>query len=324
VKREYRELRPSGVAAGAGVLVAVTWTIWRTSGSRASLFVCVATVAVAVVDVGWALMATRRVRLTTTANPPEAIVGDTVAVEVAFGGPRQFLTVTVSSFRPAAPVGVDVPTSGLLAGVATTRAVVPAIEVEVVNRGLAGFVACARRRTVPLARPLFVGPRPLPAAGAFPELFGAWGEGRPRPAPAGDVVRGVRPYLPGDPMRRVHWPSTARTGELVVKEVEDTAAPRLVVVLDLGAGGAAGERAAGRAAWYAGEGLRRGYAVVLVTSESAGTGTVRAAATSSSDVTRRLAAATRGTPTLAEASTGGPTVPDGPVLLVTDRGDSWR
>src|SRR5947209_17300032 len=135
----------------------------------------------------------------------------------------------------------------------------------------AGLVACARRRTVRLARPLAVGPCPLPAAEPFPELFRTWGDGEARPAPTGDLVRGVRPYVAGDPMRRVHWRATARVGDLVVKEVEDTGAPRLYLALDLGAGGAAGERAAGRAAWYALEGVRRGYQVVLATTER-GTG----------------------------------------------------
>jgi uncharacterized protein (DUF58 family) len=312
------------VAAGAAALVAVTWTVWRNSGSRASLFVCIATIAVALIDVGWAQIATSRVRVTVIANPPEAIVGDTVGFQLAFAGPRQFLTAAVPSFASPAVVGVDVPAAGLLAGAARAREVVTVIEVEVVNRGLAGFVACARRRTVPLARPLFVGPRPVPGAEPFPELFGAWGEGEPRPAPAGDVVRSVRPYLPGDPMRRVHWPISARTGDLVVKEVEDTGTPRLVVALDLGAGGPAGERAAGRAAWYAVEGLRRGYRVTLVTAEGGGANTVTDVATSPSDVTRRLAAATRGTPTLPDPSARRPGGSDTRLLLVSDRGDSWR
>jgi uncharacterized protein (DUF58 family) len=31
---------------------------------------------------------------------------------------------------------------------------------------------------------------------------------------------GVREYMPGDPMKRVHWPSTARQGRFIVKEYE--------------------------------------------------------------------------------------------------------
>lgn len=314
--REYRELRPSFAAVGAGLLVALTWTIWRNSGSRVSLFICVATVVIGLIDVAWAQIATKRVRLSVTANPAEAVVGDTVTCDVAFAGPRQFLTVAVRSFL-SGPTGggVDVPTTGRLSGITTAREVRDDLEVEVVSHGVAGLVACARRRTVRLARPLAVGPRPLPAAEPFPELFRTWGEGQPRPSPAGDLVRGVRPYLPGDPMRRVHWRNTARVGDLVVKEVEDSGAPRLLLALDMGGGGAAGERAAGRAAWYALEGIRRGYHVVLATRERSLA--VTAPATSPSDVIRRLAAATSGQPQL-------PDDPAGSVLLVTDKGDSWR
>ena len=49
--------------------------------------------------------------------------------------------------------------------------------------------------------------------------------------PGGQVIRskalditphasGVREYVPGDPMKRIHWPSTARRGQLIVKEFE--------------------------------------------------------------------------------------------------------
>jgi len=331
MNREYRELRPSFAAVGAGLLAAVTWTVWRNSGSRLSLFVSVATATVALIDVAWALIATKKVRLVVTANPAEAVVGDTVTVNVSFAGPRQFVTVVVRTFSPTAEgAGVDTPATGRLAGTATVRQVLTDVEIEVVSRGLAGLVACARRRTVPLARPLAVGPRPLPAAEPFPELFRTWGDGEARPAPTGDLVRGVRPYVTGDPMRRVHWRATARVGDLVVKEVEDTGAPRLYLALDLGAGGAAGERAAGRAAWYALEGVRRGYQVVLATTER-GAGplgtppgappdrrVVTGPVTSPSDVIRRLAPAAPGTPELPDD------LPAGGVLLVSDKGDSWR
>jgi len=33
-------------------------------------------------------------------------------------------------------------------------------------------------------------------------------------------VAGVREYVPGDSFNRIHWPSTARTGRLIVKEFE--------------------------------------------------------------------------------------------------------
>ena len=42
----------------------------------------------------------------------------------------------------------------------------------------------------------------------------------------------LREYVPGDDLRRIHWRSTARTGDLLVKQMVDTTRPELVVVLD--------------------------------------------------------------------------------------------
>jgi uncharacterized protein (DUF58 family) len=49
---------------------------------------------------------------------------------------------------------------------------------------------------------------------------------------AGFDVHSVREYEHGDSLRRVHWPSTARRGELMVKELEDSPREEVAVVLD--------------------------------------------------------------------------------------------
>ncbi|RYG74136.1 DUF58 domain-containing protein [bacterium] len=48
----------------------------------------------------------------------------------------------------------------------------------------------------------------------------------------GDELRGTRPYSPGDDLRHVHWKSSARIGELVVKEFEQTGRQAALVVWD--------------------------------------------------------------------------------------------
>ncbi|CCW34512.1 hypothetical protein CTKA_00468 [Chthonomonas calidirosea] len=45
-------------------------------------------------------------------------------------------------------------------------------------------------------------------------------------------LAGVRPYVPGDPLRRIHWRQTARTGQLNVVEFEEMQSSRLVLLLD--------------------------------------------------------------------------------------------
>jgi uncharacterized protein (DUF58 family) len=46
-----------------------------------------------------------------------------------------------------------------------------------------------------------------------------------------DLV-GLREYVPGDDLRRLHWATSARTGTLMIREDADPARPHLAVVLD--------------------------------------------------------------------------------------------
>lgn len=47
------------------------------------------------------------------------------------------------------------------------------------------------------------------------------------------LVRGIRPYLPGDPVRDIHWPATARTGEAQVRVHDYSARTKLLVILNV-------------------------------------------------------------------------------------------
>ncbi len=47
------------------------------------------------------------------------------------------------------------------------------------------------------------------------------------------LVRGIRAYQPGDPVRDIHWPATARTGEIQVRVHEQTTRAKLLVVLNV-------------------------------------------------------------------------------------------
>ena len=69
---------------------------------------------------------------------------------------------------------------------------------------------------------LVVSPKIVPLPGnAIPGSWLGDGEGRARvAAAAGEDDAGTRPYRDGDDMRRVHWRSTARYGELMVRREE--------------------------------------------------------------------------------------------------------
>ena len=92
---------------------------------------------------------------------------------------------------------------------------------------------------------------------------------------AGFDFHSVREYEQGESLRRVHWPTSARRGQLMVKELEDRTRDGVVVLLDCDPRGVAGEppdssfdvsvRAAGSLlAAHAG----RGRAATLVTTGS--------------------------------------------------------
>lgn len=47
------------------------------------------------------------------------------------------------------------------------------------------------------------------------------------------LIRGIRGYQPGDPVRDIHWPATARTGEVQVLVHDYSARNRLLVILNV-------------------------------------------------------------------------------------------
>ncbi|MGE9296547.1 MAG: DUF58 domain-containing protein, partial [Puniceicoccales bacterium] len=87
----------------------------------------------------------------------------------------------------------------------------------------------------------------------FPEVFDVpvapIGMGSPDIMPEGtpiaragesDLQLGVREYAPGDPYRQIHWPQTARVGELMVREYEQTTPANTYLLLDCALAGRAG------------------------------------------------------------------------------------
>jgi uncharacterized protein (DUF58 family) len=57
----------------------------------------------------------------------------------------------------------------------------------------------------------------------------------------GFELHGVREYAQGESLRRVHWRSTARRGQLMVKELEDAPRDEIAVLLDADAAAVVGE-----------------------------------------------------------------------------------
>jgi uncharacterized protein (DUF58 family) len=92
----------------------------------------------------------------------------------------------------------------------------------------------ARETMLPAGSPLVVYPRLVELDRLFSDVGAAWWDGRRlllRRA-AGFELHTVRDYERGDSLRAVHWRSTAKRGELMVKELEDSPRAEVAVVLD--------------------------------------------------------------------------------------------
>lgn len=77
---------------------------------------------------------------------------------------------------------------------------------------------------------------PLPTIGPIGSWTGA-GDNRPRPFTVGSAADStVREYRQGDDLRRVHWRSTARTGELMVRREEQPWQSHCTLFIDNRAG----------------------------------------------------------------------------------------
>ncbi|MFE3515655.1 DUF58 domain-containing protein [Streptomyces sp. NPDC059166] len=140
------------------------------------------------------------------------------------------------------------------------------------------FGMCELTRSFSAYDTLVVVPRtePLPALRLAGESSGH-GDGRQRSlALAGEDDIIPRGYRHGDDLRRVHWRSTARYGELMVRREEQPQRARCTVLLDTrriayegGGPGSAFEWAVSGAASALTHMVERGFAVRLVTDEGA-------------------------------------------------------
>jgi uncharacterized protein (DUF58 family) len=287
------------------------FSLWRNTGSVAGLFVCCVSVVVLTIDTVWSILATRGVAVEVVANPSDVYVGEDYPLRISISGPRRDLLLRLA-FEGAPSVRVQPPVTATPRSTGLRRGVVSALPVEIWSRGLCGLVTHVRRHEVAFFRPMAIGPRPLAPAEPLRELFDSWEDGGRRREDEGDIVHGVRDYLPGDSMRQIHWRATARRDELIVKEVEQPGSPQLLLALDVGSGDDAGEQAARRAAWYVLEALHRGHDVLLSTVEDERQ--ITGPLSSPSDVNRRLAAATPGRPAPPRGHE---------CLRVTPDGDSW-
>ena len=190
--------------------------------------------------------------------PDTVKVGDTVTISITVWSDRKIRRplITVSDALPSRLVfanktvstpiapAFDVPIRTQYQFTPLRRGVYTWKGIEAVGTDALGLVMMSKvYETEPVELTVF--PRPIPIHLDMP-LASGWGiseaeSGQSRGA--GLEPRGVREYSTGDSLRHVHWSSTARRGQLLVKEFEagsHTAASIVVqrtVGSELGSGG---------------------------------------------------------------------------------------
>ncbi len=191
-----------------------------------------------------------RVNVRRTVTPSRTTVGGSVRVELTVeASGRLGMGPVLLADRLPADVG-PTPRLALPGGSRKrTRAVAYSVTPRLRGRHPIGpleithtdpFGAVRRRRDVATTSSLVVYPS-FEDISALPSAVQRVGIVRSSPnIGQGDEFYALRAYVEGDDLRKVHWPSSLKTGELVIKQEELLAEPRALIVLDTAAAKHAG------------------------------------------------------------------------------------
>ena len=129
-------------------------------------------------------------------------------------------------------------------------------------RSVFPFGLWEHQRRLAAAADVLVYPRPLPSRGQTRASFGQGAREVTRSGGSGDVVD-LRDYRAGDALRRIHWPTSARLGRLILAERAEERAPAIYVSVDGALTGPAWERELSLACGEVRRALAAGHAVGL-------------------------------------------------------------
>jgi len=283
-------------AAGLGMLLLGVYSLAQGAQGEHDGLVVVGAFAFAVVIVGivWPIVALRGVDVSVS-GPRDATVGDRIALPIVVTGRVARLEVRLLD-PPGEWRRTVAPGRGDLVHIAARRGVFRIVRIEVRSGGPLGIFLRRRTLWVRLPVPVTVGPRPVPMRyepQALPLGLVTSVSSAPL-APGGDAVRTVRAYAPGDAARLVHWPTSARIGELAVRELEPPAITGVAIAVDARGTEDQPDIAASRAAGLGRAALRSGAHVLLLTCEQQGP--VVAPVATALELGRRLARAVPGVP----------------------------
>jgi uncharacterized protein (DUF58 family) len=229
------------VLALGGLTYLVAWLF----GSQALYPVAVGLVLAVVLAAGWAALHRRPLRLRRRLGRREHVDGDDVPVGLQLDVEGWIPPGGLVVGEQIARLGrVETPLrsagEGVLRGQyvleALPRGRYPIEAAEVVVEDPFGLV----RLVLPLQAvdAILVNPRLVELDRLFSEAGRHQLEGRRllMRRPSGFDLHSVREYERGESLRRVHWPSTAKRAQLMVKELEDAPRDETAVLLDADAG----------------------------------------------------------------------------------------
>ncbi len=271
-----------------------------------SQLVLIAAVSFAVLAIGvvWPMVALRSVTTTAT-TPSDVQCGGRFSVGVSVAGRTRAVLLRVVDFQ-SSWVHCDAPDVGSIPVVAPHRGVHQSVLVELTCGGPLNVFVRHKVVSCRLAAPLYIGPVPIHVAAHTQPVSDAAITAANQMPQTSDVVRSTRPYVAGDPVRSVHWPTTARTGHLVVREFEPPTQLGLAIIVDLRGGDSRSvEASVSQAAGAAHSVLATGGRCLLVTANPRASATV---VNSLLSVQRTLAAASRQDP--------GPAPTGWPILVI--------
>lgn len=312
-ERHRVAVRPTGFGLTLAAIVAVVLVVDVGAGDpQVGGLAWTALAAVVVIGAVWPWWVVGASRVVIAPTASDVVVGEPVglaAVVTPVGGPIEVM-VDLGELAERRWWSIAGRGPVLLAPTAARRGVIRRVDIVVRSSAPLGIVRVTRRRCVEVPC-VWIAPAPVDTRWRAEASDRRSTDGASRqPSHSGDVVRSVRPYVVGDPAHLVHWPTSARTGDLVVRELEPPADLLVAVVVHLdGVDVARDDTVAGCAAGLVEAISDAGGSIVLCTCGPMGPATVQVAS---------LVQAGR---VLAEAVPGPPGAP--PAIAVAEHVGRW-
>jgi uncharacterized protein (DUF58 family) len=280
--------RPTGRGLGVLGLAVGTYLAGRVVGTWELYLLAFALAAIVLVSWLLVTLTGRQIQVARSLDPERPIAGDEPEYEVI---------VSNTSLLPGPQLTLRTPSAGLMAddleaeleGIGPRSAKALKTRMGRVNRGIhtlpapeavaedpLGVAAATHRVGDPLTVTVYPRVAFLKSCVLHPELGlrQDWAGQRGLLTPGASEFRGIRPHQPGEPLSHIDWKSTAKTGVLMLREMEEPAGADITLVLDGTAEQVVGDasdsnfelavRAAGSIADFA---LRAGRGVSLVCHE---------------------------------------------------------